>query len=416
MFDQSNYPDFEKLSFSDKTKNILRQQKIESFHKLLSFTPKEFLKFRNCGKTILDEIQSVINHHGFIMGSTKDIPEKKAQTLSPKTPEQKILELKLSPRALNAITNAGIFTLSKLKLLEDNELLEIPNFSKRNLSELRKALNIKKEEQNPKTSIKEAISLEENSGIFKTSDSLDKLPLSNRAIIALKAAGIFKVNQITETEQEELLKIPNLGRIAVHQIEQVLAKIEIKSEKSAEDHDQTAPLRIDQKRPNIVVKSNVWIDKLSPATNFYSASYPGNLSQVQKQIPGDYMIDFIKFENPMEDPTNVHTIRNRLTQKQRAEFIAYRFFLMGGSTGYIAEELKIRKATYYDLERYHSRRKKLVKITINEGFLLRSYGFYPDGKTRTPTNVANGNGSIFYNDEEGNLIKEEKYLDGIIID
>ena len=84
------------------------------------------------------------------MGSTKDIPEKKAQTLSPKTPEQKILELKLSPRALNAITNAGIFTFSKLKLLEDNELLEIPNFSKRNLSELRKALNIKKEEQNPK--------------------------------------------------------------------------------------------------------------------------------------------------------------------------------------------------------------------------------------------------------------------------
>ena len=57
-----------------------------------------------------------------------------------------------------------------------------------------------------------------------------------------------------------------------------------------------------------------------------------------------------------------------------------------------------------------------MKITINDGFLLRSYGFYPDGKTRTPTNVVNGNGSIFYNDEKGNLIKEEKYLDGIIID
>ena len=99
----------------------------------------------------------------------------------------------------------------------------------------------------------------------------------------MKAAGIFKINQITETEQEELLKIPNLGRI-VHQIEQVLAKIEIKSEKSAEDHDQTAPLRIDQKRPNIVVKSNVWIDKLSPATNFYSASYPGNLAKFKSKF------------------------------------------------------------------------------------------------------------------------------------
>ena len=50
------------------------------------------------------------------------------------------------------------------------------------------------------------------------------------------------------------------------------------------------------------------------------------------------MIDFLNEENPLEDPTNVHIIRNVLTTRQRAEYIAYRYFLKAGASGYIASK------------------------------------------------------------------------------
>jgi hypothetical protein len=77
---------------------------------------------------------------------------------------------------------------------------------------------------------------------------------------------------------------------------------------------------------NILVKSNVWIDKGSPHN-----SWPHPASA---WIPGDLMVEFVGSRDK-------RLLKTALTERQMAEYLAYRFFLYHGQTG-----LAFRDRTY----------------------------------------------------------------------
>jgi hypothetical protein len=318
-------------------------------------------------------------------------------------PDTSINKLGFPKRAITAFQSEKINTLNELLAFNEDDLFSLPNVGKTALAkvllileefglELGRPLDDKADF---KSLPKEKPNSEEK---LNPHDPVSKLKLSVRAFNSLQSVNIKTIGQLARLNTDELLKIPNLGTV------EGAKKIKVGS---------TSATRITfNQKPNVAVKSNVWIDKYAPARNFFAASHESNLEKVKKVIPGDYMIDFIYSENPLQDPTNVNIIRNTLTSRQRAEYIAYQFFLKGGANGYIAEQNKFRKSTYHNLERYPNDNKKLSKVTINGGLLLRACGWLPNGKPST-TKVEDGHGVIAVLNNQGGLIMEEKYLDGI---
>ena len=72
------------------------------------------------------------------------------------------------------------------------------------------------------------------------------------------------------------------------------------------------------KNANILVKSNVWIDKARPQNELpYVAA---------DHIPGDLMVEFLGTRDK-------RVLNTQMTHKQRDEYLAYRFFLFHGQTG-----------------------------------------------------------------------------------
>lgn len=53
--------------------------------------------------------------------------------------------------------------------------------------------------------------------------TIDELALTERTKKVLKADGLFKVNQIIGKAENELLKIPNMGRKSLAEIRSILA-------------------------------------------------------------------------------------------------------------------------------------------------------------------------------------------------
>ena len=346
-------------------------------------------------------------------------------------------QLGLPPRALNVFQSEGIHSIEDLLKHADEDLLRLPNFGKTALEKVKSILGEKglvlgkgyekpklneappEKEKGTNQQAKEIGKPTDTTENRKPTDPVSKLDLSQRAFNCLQSSGIETVGQLNSLEQDLLLRIPNLGPIAVEQILKTLAKIEIVNPETlvkppTEEISNHGPgLDLDL-LPNVTVKSNVWINAADPARNLSEASSIQNIEKAKKAIPGDYMIDFINEENPLEDPTNVSIIRNVLTSRQRAEYIAYRYFLKAGASGYIAEQNIIRKASYYDLERYLNGCKKLSRVTINGDLLLRANGWLPDGSP-SKTKVQNGNGFIYLLNDRGEDIGKEIYRDGLLV-
>ena len=69
---------------------------------------------------------------------------------------------------------------------------------------------------------------------------------------------------------------------------------------------------------NIIVKSNVWIDKQSPDNKWPHAA--------AQHIPGDLMVEFL-------GTRDLRVLQTELTARQMEEYLAYRFFLYRGQSG-----------------------------------------------------------------------------------
>ncbi len=71
-------------------------------------------------------------------------------------------------------------------------------------------------------------------------------------------------------------------------------------------------------KANILVKSNVWIDKERPQSEWPHVS--------ADHIPGDLMIEFLGTQDK-------RVLNTKMTPKQIEEYLAYRFFLFHGQKG-----------------------------------------------------------------------------------
>ncbi len=77
---------------------------------------------------------------------------------------------------------------------------------------------------------------------------------------------------------------------------------------------------------NVLVKSNVWIDKDRPQCEWPHVA--------ADHIPGDVMIEFLGTRDK-------RTLTARMTPKQMEEYLAYRFFLFHGQDGLAYEGREI---------------------------------------------------------------------------
>jgi hypothetical protein len=72
------------------------------------------------------------------------------------------------------------------------------------------------------------------------------------------------------------------------------------------------------KNANILVKSNVWIDKDQPQNEWPHVA--------ASHIPGDLMVEFLGTRDK-------RVLNMQMTPKQTDEYLAYRFFLFHGQEG-----------------------------------------------------------------------------------
>ena len=233
-------------------------------------------------------------------------------------PDTAVNKLGFPQRAITAFKSEKINTLNELLAFNEDDLFALPNVGK---TALAKVLSILKEfglelghpiedKSVVKSLPKDQPNSEEKLG---PNDPVSKLKLSVRAFNSLQSVNIKTIGQLARLNIDELLEIPNLGRIAIEQIQRIftqtkVAKPKLEGTKKNKTGSSSATRITFNQRPNVAVKSNVWIDKYSPAKNFFAASHESNLEKVKKVIPGDYMIDFINSENPLQDPTNVSII------------------------------------------------------------------------------------------------------------
>lgn len=82
---------------------------------------------------------------------------------------------------------------------------------------------------------------------------------------------------------------------------------------------------------NLSVKSNIWIECTSPA--FTREQAAKHVYEARKYIPGDLMIEFFQQEFPLMNPRSTDLVKKEMTEQQRQEYLAYRFFLHHGQVG-----------------------------------------------------------------------------------
>ena len=264
---------------------------------------------------------------------------------SPKTP---IKEFGFPQRATNAFESEKISTIGELLEFSEQDLLGLPNFGKTALKEVVSVLNtyglilgnqIYAEDFEPHSPQPQ----QDSKSKIDLKSPISNLNLSKRAINSLKSVEINSIQQLMELETNDLLRIPNLGRIATEQIEKALSLVKITDSLKPEVDEQNESALLESriangKFPNLTVKSNVWIDIDKPAHDEKSAIGQANLEKVKKIIPGDYKLDFIRLENPMINPNNKDLLKKELTKRQLEDYKAYRFFYRHNSEGWIRSE------------------------------------------------------------------------------
>ncbi|MCZ0932012.1 MAG: helix-hairpin-helix domain-containing protein, partial [Oligoflexia bacterium] len=120
------------------------------------------------------------------------------------------VELDLPILVVNTLRKKGINTVKKLASKTKEELLNLPYFSTEYLREVEIAL-AKKDLTLKNASSK--VSSKKNLHLNNANNSISSLDLSNKAKSALLAEGIKTVEMLSSKTEQELLRIPNFGKV-----------------------------------------------------------------------------------------------------------------------------------------------------------------------------------------------------------
>jgi len=138
--------DFE---LSVRSRNCLKQMKIETIGDLLNITEVELLSYKNFGETSLREIKSILDTKGLRLGMAleeKELSSAETSELSEAQDEDEGLlnksidDLQLSVRARKCLQKLDMHTIGDLTRKTDAELLGVKNFGVTSLNEIKKAI------------------------------------------------------------------------------------------------------------------------------------------------------------------------------------------------------------------------------------------------------------------------------------
>ena len=118
--------DFE---LSVRSKNCLEKMNIRTLKDLTRITEADLLSFKNFGETSLNEIKVILSQKGLRLGQALESYNEadlfsKINKDQDKDSMETVSELGLSTRCSNALSNAGIETISDIKEKTESELIE----------------------------------------------------------------------------------------------------------------------------------------------------------------------------------------------------------------------------------------------------------------------------------------------------
>ena len=240
------------MPWSTRTKNALKDEEIYYIGALVKMTEGELEKVPNLGAKSLDEVINWLEPRGLEPGINPHWPSGKQEEKEwvnklnlpnslDELPEniklilaQRIDRLDWKPLAKMVLKGEGIYYIGSLVKMTRAELIRVPNFSSKNINEITDwltskglwlGMNIpwpsdKQEEKelvnklNPPDSLEE---LSENAKWILT-QSIDNMDWSLRIKNALKNEEIYYIEVLVKMTEEELQKIPNLGKKSIDEI------------------------------------------------------------------------------------------------------------------------------------------------------------------------------------------------------
>ena len=164
------------LELSIRSANVVRNAKIYTVEDLISKTPEELLRLPDFSEKSLQEVETALAKRGLsLKGRGSDGLE----------------FLGLSGRVRNTLSrNAKIYTVEDLISKTPEELLRLPDFSKRSLREVEHALAVE--------------------GLFLTDSTIFSLHLSDKSEKTLHSLGIRTRKDFMSKTPEELMNLPEL--------------------------------------------------------------------------------------------------------------------------------------------------------------------------------------------------------------
>jgi DNA-directed RNA polymerase alpha subunit len=132
--------------------------------------------------------------------------------------------LELSVRSRNCLRQAKIRTIAELKTKTDRELLNILNFGRKCLKEIRKKIRHIEPVQN-QNKFSGSINFNSEETLAKLCTRVCDLRLSVRSRGCLKEKNIQFVWQLTQLTKQELIEVRNLGRTSINEIRKAVVSL-----------------------------------------------------------------------------------------------------------------------------------------------------------------------------------------------
>ena len=218
-----------KLGLSIRSRNTLKDARIETVGQLIQTTKSELLRMKNFGRKSLHEIREILGSMGLFLGMqpTEDRPEENQSVQPSRTVDLPVSILPLSIRPRNTLRCARIETVGQLIQTTEPELLRMKNFGRKSLREIREILGsmglflgMQPTEGRPG----EKQSVQPSRADHLVEKLINELNLSVRADNCLRRAGIRTVGQLVRMTDSRLLSLPNFGQRCLSEVKNALHK------------------------------------------------------------------------------------------------------------------------------------------------------------------------------------------------
>jgi hypothetical protein len=286
-------------SFGIITFNYLHGVPFESYAKLIS---------KHHGEEI---VKSDINPFQVVLSTElSNREDKKAISIK---------DLKLSIRTLNCLKGAEISSINDLILYTDKELLNIRNFGKTCLSEIKSKLSelnleLRTEAVNKSSVVPlPPLDLRDDNLLYNLSTSINDIPMSKRLMRCLDNKNIEYVYQLVQLNVSDLLKIRNFGKKSLTEMENILSNMSLSWSIKLTNDDIKIIKAYEKKIDERYIK--LWLEKTIPIFHKCNLNF---LTKIEKSIALNRIFELNVFKATLETLANSHKLtRERIRQLEK---------------------------------------------------------------------------------------------------